>query len=84
MELSVVCHTVSPATSVEGKRMYAIVFGVKMDQMKHQTPQGIPVLWDNRLQVFVDEAAWEKMSPKFVVGEAYKLRIDGNSIVLKK
>ncbi|MCX6768189.1 MAG: hypothetical protein NTY90_05710 [Candidatus Micrarchaeota archaeon] len=84
MEQKVICHTVSPATSVEGKRMFAVLFGIKMDQMKHQTQQGIPVLWDNRIQIFVDEEVWEKMDPKFVVGDAYKLRIEGGAITLKK
>jgi len=84
MDLNVVCHTISPASSVEGKRMYVVVFGIKMDQMKHQTPQGMPVLWDNRLQIFVDEVSWEKMEPKFTVGETYRLKIEGNSIVLKR
>jgi len=84
MEANVICHTISPATSVEGKRMYVILFGAKMDQMKHQTQQGIPVLWDNRIQIFLDEVAWEKLNPKFVVGDSYRLKVEGGSITLRK
>ncbi|MBI5636323.1 hypothetical protein HY993_05145 [Candidatus Micrarchaeota archaeon] len=81
MEDELYCHTIAPALSVAGKRMYTLVFGVKVDQMKHSTQQGAPIAWDNRMQLFVSEEDLSKMG--FKPGKKYEIILDKEAVSLR-
>ena len=79
----VYCNAIIPVISATGKRMFQVQFGVKVDSMKHQTQQGMPIIWDTVALVNVEEAVWDKMKGKFMVGQQYSLSVDEKGIGVK-
>ena len=83
MEQKIECFQITPMISPDGKRLIALSFGVRTDPAKHQTPNGMPILWDTRVQLIVAEDAWKESSKRFEVGKEYKLKFEGENAVVK-
>ena len=79
------CIAIGPALTPDGKRKVQVSFGREMDPMKHLTPQGMPITFDNEVIIFLDEEAFKKVSRKLTVGEEYHLSVSESwiSIALK-
>ncbi len=69
------CIGIGPAITPDGKRRMQISFGREMDPMKHQTPQGVPITYDNEVIVFLDEESFKAVKRKILVGEDYTLSV---------
>jgi len=83
MEQKVECFQITPMISPDGKRLIAISFGVRVDPAKHTAPNGMPILWDTRVQLILAEEEWKESKEKYEVGVEYKLKFDGKSTALK-
>lgn len=78
------CYQQAPAMTPDGKRLVALSFGVSVDPAKHHAPNGMPILWDTRAQIFVPEEEWKSLKKRFEVGREYRMDFEGESITLKK
>ena len=77
------CIGIGPAMTPEGKRKTQVTFGHDLDPMKHSTPQGVPIHYDNEMIVFMDEDAFKAVKRKFIVGEEYNMTISDKGIEVK-
>jgi len=84
MDLELECHTIGPASNPAGKRLVSLQFGVEQDVTRAQATTGQPILWDNRMIIFVPEEMWKKIDDKFTVGDKFALTFGGNKIELKR
>jgi hypothetical protein len=77
------CIGIGPAMTPEGKRKTQITFGRDLDPMKHSTPQGVPIHYDNEIIVFLDEDAFKTVKRKFIVGEEFNFTVSDKGIEIK-
>ena len=77
------CIGIGPAITPDGKRKVQVSFGRDIDPLKHSTPQGMPITFDNEIIIFLDEDAFKQVRKKLIVGDEYTLAVSDNGISIK-
>ena len=79
-----ICHTIAPASNPSGHRLMTIQFGIEQDVTRAAATTGTPVLYDNKVIVFLAEEDWKRMKDKFTVGDKFSYSFNSGKLELKK